>query len=926
LENPKVSSFSYVRYSGNGSTVNYTFSFPYISKDHVKVRLNGVLTTNFTFLNDNTVTLGTAPASGVVIEIRRETPKDVPIVDFTDGSVLLERDLDLLTIYNQYIAQETEDDLEDTISVDSQNRFDALNKRIINVADPVNAQDAATKQWAETAGSSFVAQAAGSASSAATSASNSATSAGQSAASASAAATSASNAASSASAASGSATAAATSATNAANSATAAAGSATASASSATDASSSASAAAGSASAAAGSAAAAAASYDEFDDRYLGAKSVAPTVDNDGNTLLVGALYWDTGLNQMQVWNGTAWTSTFLTGSIVRSLVTATAGQTVVTTPTYQIGANVLQVFVNGVKVLLTTDYTETTQNSITFVSGLSLNDEVELLVTQPYAIGTTGAESVSFQQSGTGSVPRTVDAKLKEFVSVKDFGAVGDGVTDDTAAIQAAVDAADTIYIPNGQYLISSTITVGSLKKIYGDGRSPQHPYSVSPSVANFAPGFRTEILTGAFAAFDCRGSNTTTIQGIAIKATGGGTSFYGFPANFVAGAKGMLVANTYNFVTKDVGFFGLEYGVAASETTDETEFAFGKITDFIAVDCKVVVKVGNPASTAYRARDFVISDCDIALHCNQMINVNQSDGVRVENCRFFQAYGESVEISNSPFVTLTGVTIFESFERGLLLTGCKYVTGSSIHSVRAGGYKNGTPWNVRSAIHIENCTEVALQGVIERPGGRGIRVIGSNNLTLTFSIAQPYFTNGDPSTNGDGGAINITTSSMINLNCSVNNLTGVTYSVTSDFASYDKIFGTVVSNEFANVARPIFVSPDTYSVKHRQAADQLLNTLSSVVVFRKRVWVPNGKTLRTRMFHVTSPNVTLRVGALFWTSGLITEADGGRTSFENKTIITNSTGTDQFYTVAFELYNDTGSPFTVPAGTELFISLSIQ
>lgn len=55
------------------------------------------------------------------------------------------------------------------------------------------------------------------------------------------------------------------------------------------------------------SAAAAAASYDSFDDRYLGAKSTAPTVDNDGNALLVGALYWNTGISALYVYDGAAW-------------------------------------------------------------------------------------------------------------------------------------------------------------------------------------------------------------------------------------------------------------------------------------------------------------------------------------------------------------------------------------------------------------------------------------------------------------------------------------------------------------------------------------------------------------------------------------------------------------------------------------------
>jgi hypothetical protein len=73
----------------------------------------------------------------------------------------------------------------------------------------------------------------------------------------------------------------------------------------------------------------------------------------------------------------------------------------------------------------------------------------------------TTGtAAGVQFTQSGTGAVPRTVESKLQDVVSVKDFGAVGDGVTDDTDAIQAAVDALQgsdtTLYFPSGNYLLS--------------------------------------------------------------------------------------------------------------------------------------------------------------------------------------------------------------------------------------------------------------------------------------------------------------------------------------------------------------------------------------------------------------------------------------------------------------------------------------
>jgi hypothetical protein len=141
---------------------------------------------------------------------------------------------------------------------------------------------------------------ASSATASASSATASATSATASASSASAAATSASSAATSA-------TSAGTSATASANSATASATSATASATSASAAATSASSAATSASSAATSATAAETAWDTFDDRYLGPKSTAPTVDNDGNPLTSGVIYWNTTDGNMYAYNGSTW-------------------------------------------------------------------------------------------------------------------------------------------------------------------------------------------------------------------------------------------------------------------------------------------------------------------------------------------------------------------------------------------------------------------------------------------------------------------------------------------------------------------------------------------------------------------------------------------------------------------------------------------
>jgi hypothetical protein len=70
----------------------------------------------------------------------------------------------------------------------------------------------------------------------------------------------------------------------------------------------------------------------------------------------------------------------------------------------------------------------------------------------------------VTYQPPFIGGVATTIQDKLAQTVSVKDFGAVGNGVTDDTAAIQAAHNTGKAVFYPNGTYLVTSTITIANL------------------------------------------------------------------------------------------------------------------------------------------------------------------------------------------------------------------------------------------------------------------------------------------------------------------------------------------------------------------------------------------------------------------------------------------------------------------------------
>mgnify|MGYP003662941998 FL=1 len=173
-----------------------------------------------------------------------------------------------------------------------------------------------------------------------------------------------------------------------AGSGTAAAASATAAASSATAAASSATGAANSATAAASSATSAAASFDSFDDRYLGAKSSAPSVDNDGDALQVGTLYFNTTSNSMQVYGGSGFTAagSSVNGTTDRNTYTATANQTNFSA-TYDAGF--VDVYLNGVKLLLGTDFTATSGTAIVLAAGATAGDIVDIVAYGTFTLAT---------------------------------------------------------------------------------------------------------------------------------------------------------------------------------------------------------------------------------------------------------------------------------------------------------------------------------------------------------------------------------------------------------------------------------------------------------------------------------------------------------------------------------------------------------
>ena len=146
-------------YTGDGSTTNYSFTFPYLAETDVKVKLNGTTqaTTTYSFANATTISMNTAPANGVSIIIFRDTNNDSKKATFYPGSAIKAEDLNNDFDQILYTAQEVDNNSMSTLGDDPmQGDLSLGNNKITNLATPTAATDGASKGYVDTTAANLI--------------------------------------------------------------------------------------------------------------------------------------------------------------------------------------------------------------------------------------------------------------------------------------------------------------------------------------------------------------------------------------------------------------------------------------------------------------------------------------------------------------------------------------------------------------------------------------------------------------------------------------------------------------------------------------------------------------------------------------------------------------------------------------------------
>lgn len=330
---------------------------------------------------------------------------------------------------------------------------------------------------------------------------------------------------------------------------------------------------------------------------------------------------------------------------------TASAGQTLVTLTqvSYTPGGNNINVYKNGLRLIAGVDFTETSSTSITMTSALALNDKVACVVGGEVS-GSVGAQSVGFVPGGTGAVTTNVQSKLRQSVTFKDFGAVGDGVTNDATAVQSAITALSAGGTIDGQGLT----------------------YKLNALLTGIASNTRIQN-----AVFDFSGIGTA--NAIFCNASGSIAAGVALTANTLATSAVVTVGSTTGFAVDDLVFL-----VSSAIWDSGTGTYYGQYGRIKSVDSSTQLTLYDAVFLSFNT-----ADAATIAKVTPVVNVTLENvrfigsGANQQNA-FYSAYGENcnligcrfndVDYAAVVFFRCVASTVDECRTRKAVATGLAY------------------------------------------------------------------------------------------------------------------------------------------------------------------------------------------------------------------------------------------------------------
>ena len=323
-------------------------------------------------------------------------------------------------------------------------------------------------------------------------------------------------------------------------------------------------------------------------------------------------------------------------------------------TTTYAMGYNPsskanVDVYIDG--VYQNQDAFNITGTSLTFTAAPPLNSAIEIKVPiNVTSLTNTDSSQIVYNQGGTGAVTTNVKAKLQEFVSVKDFGAVGDGTTDDRAAFQAAVNAAQNgvMFVPSGTYYISDpgiTINNDNITII-----GTEHTFLKCELITFVDHGDGTYTV-GQGNVINAVGVDNITIKDITIiggyQSSWGNAYVYQYSLGTSTGGKKLLWLNSCNNITLDnftlTNVYGSSMLFATPEDRVESVWGYAPVgisggDDIRLLNCNHIVS-SSEAWSIYDCTNVLVDGCIFDTNYGvSYLDITYCTDVIVTNCQFMK------------------------------------------------------------------------------------------------------------------------------------------------------------------------------------------------------------------------------------------------------------------------------------------------